>query len=772
MQRSIKLDAINSYLVCTLCNGYFVDATTLVECLHSFCRSCLVKYLENSHDCPNCGMEIHKTKPFDYIRSDPCLQEIVYKLVPDLYSSEEKRKRAYKKTEDAEEEAEKDDKEAAAAPPQPSTVAHPHHGPYDASEDSRILVTLKYFRGTSRFERIKTEKVLQMFPTRYLCCNPDMPVRVLKKFVCLKYDISVDLFNIELWRGDETLLEELTLKQLIQIYGLYRERKPLDLHFSLYPKFEPSPVKPEPPVSERKVVPPPPMKVEEDAVKTEDGGEEMDVDATVTSAPGDENVENVTIPGDENQNENESGVASDEKLEPANVEEERMEVDDSSSMETKAAVGGDNKTEEEKTMTDSKSDALPRTDEKEPKETTEMEVDNKTPDTNTQHTPVSTDDKAGTSKNDDSSLFKELKRTLTSSKNNLNTTDSDSSQKSNVSSLDVNLLNEEDLKPEALQTDFLNIFDSDSQHPSDLDTSGCDPNASNENKTTLLDGGKESANVSQIEADSAQQCKKDDALLFIPTSQPSSQNNDPEHATTLGNNPPSSPVQAATNASDEAMKTSTPLMTGQRRSCGDKDLWLSPVDEQSTTDTPQVNTPIKPVDQHANTPVETIDTTHANAPSDAPPTAESCSDNTQHPTTTSTTTTTAASSITALTTTTTSTTKNDSTASCDDTTPNTPATTTTTVDKDSDKDDAASAATAKTETSLTNKMMIASLVDCRVTLSNLPNLDQLLATTTINTSGNEQNTNSNTTSSFDRSNMSANIHHDNTVAPVGQEDET
>merc|ERR1712013_823454 len=182
-------------------------------------------------------------------------------------------------------------------------------------------------------------------------------------------------------------------------------------------------------------------------------------------------------------------------------------------------------------MTDTKSDALPHTDEKEPKETTEMEIDIKTPDNSTQRTPVSMDDKAGTSKNDDSSLFKELKRTLTSSKNTLNTTDSDSSQKSNVSSLDVNLLNEEDLKPEALQTDFLNIFDSDSQHPSDLDTSGCDPNASNENKTALLDEGKgpADAKVSETEADSTEQCKKDDAMLFIPTSQPSLQNNDPDH---------------------------------------------------------------------------------------------------------------------------------------------------------------------------------------------------------------------------------------------------
>merc|ERR1712226_1096872 len=237
MQRNINIQTINPYLMCTLCKGYLIDASTLVECLHSFCKSCLVKYLsESSYDCPKCGMEIHKTKPWEYIRSDPCLQEIVYKLVPDLFSSEENRRECWKK---------KDDE--LIDTPGPSIICD------DAQDDPRILVTLKYFRGTSRMERIKTEKVLQMFPTRYLCCNPDMPVRVLKKFVCLKFDISSELFNVELWRGDETLCDELTLKQLVQIYGLFRERKPLDLHFSLYPKFDTKPKKSI--VEERKPIP-------------------------------------------------------------------------------------------------------------------------------------------------------------------------------------------------------------------------------------------------------------------------------------------------------------------------------------------------------------------------------------------------------------------------------------------------------------------------------------------------------------------------------------
>lgn len=30
---------LNQHLVCTLCMGYFKDACTIIECLHTFCRS-------------------------------------------------------------------------------------------------------------------------------------------------------------------------------------------------------------------------------------------------------------------------------------------------------------------------------------------------------------------------------------------------------------------------------------------------------------------------------------------------------------------------------------------------------------------------------------------------------------------------------------------------------------------------------------------------------------------------------------------------------------
>ena len=35
MLRSMKIQDLNSHILCVLCGGYLVDATTIVECLHS-----------------------------------------------------------------------------------------------------------------------------------------------------------------------------------------------------------------------------------------------------------------------------------------------------------------------------------------------------------------------------------------------------------------------------------------------------------------------------------------------------------------------------------------------------------------------------------------------------------------------------------------------------------------------------------------------------------------------------------------------------------------
>lgn len=58
----ILLGALHPYICCSLCSGYLIKATTIVECLHTFCHSCLMKHLSREKQCPQCNMNIIKSK--------------------------------------------------------------------------------------------------------------------------------------------------------------------------------------------------------------------------------------------------------------------------------------------------------------------------------------------------------------------------------------------------------------------------------------------------------------------------------------------------------------------------------------------------------------------------------------------------------------------------------------------------------------------------------------------------------------------------------------
>ncbi|XP_047736498.1 uncharacterized protein LOC108679183 [Hyalella azteca] len=91
----IPMDVVNTHFICSLCNGYFVDATTIVVCLHSFCCACIVRYLEHSVFCPVCEVLLHATVPTSKLRPDPQLQALLYAILPELYYEEQRRRREF-----------------------------------------------------------------------------------------------------------------------------------------------------------------------------------------------------------------------------------------------------------------------------------------------------------------------------------------------------------------------------------------------------------------------------------------------------------------------------------------------------------------------------------------------------------------------------------------------------------------------------------------------------------------------------------------------------
>ncbi|XP_035462965.2 polycomb group RING finger protein 6 isoform X1 [Scophthalmus maximus] len=80
----LPLNQFYPYIRCALCCGFLIDATTITECLHTFCKSCIVKHFFYSNRCPTCSIVVHQTQPIYNIRPDRQLQDIVYKMVPFL----------------------------------------------------------------------------------------------------------------------------------------------------------------------------------------------------------------------------------------------------------------------------------------------------------------------------------------------------------------------------------------------------------------------------------------------------------------------------------------------------------------------------------------------------------------------------------------------------------------------------------------------------------------------------------------------------------------
>ncbi|KAJ4457812.1 putative E3 ubiquitin-protein ligase DRIP [Paratrimastix pyriformis] len=75
------IDAVRPFLICPLCSGIFKDAHTIQDCLHTFCRECLFRRLEEKPLCPICGIDLG-LHPEELIHADHKIQTVVDLIFP------------------------------------------------------------------------------------------------------------------------------------------------------------------------------------------------------------------------------------------------------------------------------------------------------------------------------------------------------------------------------------------------------------------------------------------------------------------------------------------------------------------------------------------------------------------------------------------------------------------------------------------------------------------------------------------------------------------
>ncbi|XP_003379611.1 polycomb group RING finger protein 1 [Trichinella spiralis] len=111
--------------ICSLCMGYMIEATTVVECMHHcivmlfkhfiyvlffalVCRSCILLHIEKDAHCPSCGILINKFKLESALKLDHTLQLLIYKLIPTVYKEEILRRARFQVMNESPEEREKE----------------------------------------------------------------------------------------------------------------------------------------------------------------------------------------------------------------------------------------------------------------------------------------------------------------------------------------------------------------------------------------------------------------------------------------------------------------------------------------------------------------------------------------------------------------------------------------------------------------------------------------------------------------------------------------
>jgi len=96
---------LRTYLICTLCSGYYSKPYTVVDCLHTFCYRCLILFFrQGMRCCPTCNTKL-SPDPFNITSSvqsreiiqDHTLQDVVDKIFPWHRTKDEENERKFYK---------------------------------------------------------------------------------------------------------------------------------------------------------------------------------------------------------------------------------------------------------------------------------------------------------------------------------------------------------------------------------------------------------------------------------------------------------------------------------------------------------------------------------------------------------------------------------------------------------------------------------------------------------------------------------------------------
>ncbi|KRZ61252.1 Polycomb group protein Psc [Trichinella nativa] len=218
---------LNEFL-CSLCMGYMIEATTVVECMHHFCRSCILLHIEKDAHCPSCGILINKFKLESALKLDHTLQLLIYKLIPTVYKEEILRRARFQVMNESPEEREKDFSNDYIR-----DLATHICSPYE-----RVMFILEMKRPPRASITHREGVLIQQPPAssfsefsgsslkRLYSAPAAVRIKQLRKMIASKFTVHYQ--QVTLWYADEILIDEYSL---VDVFYIFLSAKKQIIHF-------------------------------------------------------------------------------------------------------------------------------------------------------------------------------------------------------------------------------------------------------------------------------------------------------------------------------------------------------------------------------------------------------------------------------------------------------------------------------------------------------------------------------------------------------------
>jgi Zinc finger, C3HC4 type (RING finger) len=232
---TIPIPGIRERISCLLCGGVLREAYTLRECMHSFCRACILSYIDTEEEqgrrakCPNdaCRQEIG-FYPMENVAADLVLQSLVDKLVPSVVVADVDLEVDFYNKRGLEAEARQ------AESKRPRTVARA------ATDDVKVLdpeqrklqqqnlpEVVKVLLAVHPHEQDPT--LQQGLDKPFIKTQPQVSIKQLRKYVAFRLN-KKEYDDIEILFGDELLGDEHTLTFVLKQHRLGSKQQ-LKLHY-------------------------------------------------------------------------------------------------------------------------------------------------------------------------------------------------------------------------------------------------------------------------------------------------------------------------------------------------------------------------------------------------------------------------------------------------------------------------------------------------------------------------------------------------------------